>query len=106
MGGFLLLLALAVILSFFAFREGTDSSKQPMDYNSVVFAKKRLMKDKTKLSEEVATKDTSAPDIDMVYPSSKKYHRKGCRYASADIEPIPLTEAKSMGLSPCKICKS
>jgi len=111
MGGIMLLFTVAVIVSFFAFREGKDPVK-PNEYNSVVFAKNRLMKDKKKSSEisedtEASAKVSHNENIeaeDLVYASSKKYHREDCRFANRSSDPITIASAKSHGLTPCKIC--
>ncbi len=109
MGGFLLLLTIAVVVSFFAFREGKDISK-PVEYNSGAFAKNRLLKDRDKSKDEIKVfnenraKNEDSPAEAAVYASSKKYHRKECRFANKKNDPISLDEAKARGLSPCKIC--
>ncbi len=109
-GGFLLLLTIAVIISFFAFREGRDVSK-PVEYNSGAFAKNRLLKDRDKSKDEIlkfndeqSMKEEQDAQVRYVFASSKKYHRGECRFASKNSDPITLEEAESRGLSPCKIC--
>lgn len=110
MSGFLLLLIVGMVVSFFAFREGKDNSKLPMDYNSVVFAKNRLMRDKVKNSIEKNHTSNSFETAklrgtgEVVYASSKKYHRKECRFANKNSNPVSLETAKSQDLKPCKIC--
>lgn len=114
MGGIMLLFTVAVVISFFAFREGKDAAK-PNEYNSVIFAKNRLMKDKKKSSEvgkgiEVSAEVSHSENTDtigtedLVYASSKKYHRGDCRFANRSSDPITIASAKSHGLTPCKIC--
>lgn len=109
MGGFLLLLTIAVVISFFAFREGRDISK-PVEYNSGAFAKNRLLKDRDKSKDDIEkfnesrAKDETSPDEVTVYASSKKYHRKECRFANKNSDPISLDAAETRGLNPCKIC--
>ena len=111
MGSILLLFTIAVVISFFAFREGKGTVK-PMDYNSGVFAKSRLMKDKKKYSENTEEYLSASPsirndvenEITLVYISSKKYHKKDCRFASKNSNPIKIESAISKGLVPCKIC--
>jgi micrococcal nuclease len=51
--------------------------------------------------------DNSPANSKIVYanPSSQKYHRKNCRYASTNSVAMPLAEARQRGYSPCKICK-
>lgn len=38
-------------------------------------------------------------------PSGSKYHLETCRQVENTSERISLSEARAMGLSPCKICK-
>ncbi len=108
-GGFLLLLTIAVIISFFAFREGRDVSK-PVEYNSGAFAKNRLLKDRDKSKDDIQKfnegqvhEEAQVTEV-RVFASSKKYHREECRFANKNSGPITLEEAEARGLSPCKIC--
>lgn len=115
MGGFLILLSIAIVVSFFAFREGKAASK-PSSYNSVCFAKNRLIKDKNRSKEKIqefnnshslgtsSSSETIDPETHFVFISSKKYHREGCRFANQDSDPVSIEEARSRKLSPCKIC--
>ena len=115
MGGFLILLSIAIVISFFAFREGRATSK-PSSYNSVCFAKNRLIKDKNRSKEKIQefnnshsldtspNSNTTISEAIYVFISSKKYHRKGCRFANKDSDPISIEVARSRKLSPCKIC--
>ena len=110
MGGFLLLLTIAVVISFFAFREGRDITK-PVESNSGAFAKNRLLKDRdkskddiTKFNESKAKEMTQPAEVMLVYASSKKYHSRECRFANKNSDPITLDAAEARGLAPCKIC--
>lgn len=115
MGGFLILLSIAIVVSFFAFREGRTTSK-PSSYNSVCFAKNRLIKDKNRSKEKIQdfnnshslgttpSSNTNSSNAIFVYVSSKKYHREGCRFANQDSNPVSMEVAISKNLSPCKIC--
>lgn len=116
MGGFLILLSIAVVVSFFAFREGKNTSK-PSSYNSMCFAKNRLIKDKNRSKEKIKEfnnahslgnipgSDNSDPDTIYVFVSSKKYHKEGCRFANQNSDPVSIETARSRKLSPCKICR-
>lgn len=111
MGGFLLLLSIAVVISFFAFREGKNVSK-PSSYNSMGFAKTRLLKDKNRSKEKIEEfnnsqklKNSMDPNTTYVFVSSKKYHREGCRFANKNSDPVSIETARSRKLIPCKICK-
>jgi len=110
MGGILLLLTIAVVISFFAFREGRDVSK-PIEYNSVAFAKNRLLRDRDiskdsikEFNEAHSKKEVHHPEVKYVFVSSKKYHRADCRFANKNSSPIPIELADTNGLSACKIC--
>ena len=37
--------------------------------------------------------------------TGSKYHKSGCRYLKKSCIKISLKEAKSQGLTPCKVCK-
>lgn len=51
--------------------------------------------------------ETTENDTVMVYfsPSTKKYHRAGCRYVTKKSTAIPKSEAIARGLEACKICE-
>ncbi|RZJ28858.1 MAG: hypothetical protein EOO48_08915 [Flavobacterium sp.] len=38
-------------------------------------------------------------------PSGKKYHTAGCHMVKNTSEAISISDAKALGLEPCKICK-
>ena len=113
MGVFLLLLLIAIVVSFFAFREDRDISK-PISNNSVEFAKSRLLKDKDKYknnlynlkTEDLKPKEVSSVATSKIYVfvSSQKFHRENCRFANKKLDPISIESAKAQNLSPCKIC--
>ncbi len=95
--GMIILIIIAIFVVFFISREGR--SKKKSQSNTRDYAKNRLLKEKSKNSLNV-------PIEKLVYPSSKKFHKKECRYADLSKDPITIHEAKSRGLKPCKICKS
>lgn len=49
----------------------------------------------------------SEEESDIVFrtPSGSRYHRKGCRYVKSSAVSLTLSEAKRVGLHPCKVCK-
>lgn len=59
------------------------------------------------LWQDVPALDDSPTAAKIVYanPSSRKYHRKNCRYASAKSVAMPLAEARQRGYTACKICQ-
>lgn len=64
-------------------------------------------KTETKTTETVTTSKATDNGKDItvyVTNSGKKYHSDGCRYLSKSKIPISLSEAKSEGYTPCKVC--
>ncbi len=122
---FLLLVAVAILISFFAFREGKNTiPDEDKEYNTKYSALNRLNKEQKQNNSEVlveiigeeienptSKKEYSEPfiipDIKMVYMShgSKKYHKKECKFIRGEENPITVSEAENMGLTPCKVCK-
>jgi len=56
---------------------------------------------------ETSKKKSEEPLTETVYvtKTGKKYHRENCRFLSSSKIPIPLTEAKQKGYTPCSACK-
>ncbi|ADO84381.1 hypothetical protein [Ilyobacter polytropus] len=120
---FLLLAVAAVLISFFAFREGRNTiPDENKEYNTKYSALHRLSQDQDKNemqlsqeaeeiknnpSEEDHAEPFIAPEVKMVYMShgSKKYHKKGCKFIREEENPISVSDAEAMGLTPCKVCK-
>lgn len=120
---FLLLAVAAVLISFFAFREGRNTiPDENKEYNTKYSALHRLSQDqdknemqlsqeaeeiKTNPSEEDHVEPFITPEVKMVYMShgSKKYHKKGCKFIREEENPISVSDAEAMGLTPCKVCK-
>ncbi|WP_319371923.1 hypothetical protein [uncultured Ilyobacter sp.] len=120
---FLLLAVAAILISFFAFREGRDTiPDENKEYNTKYSALHRLTQDQDKneiqLSQETEEiKNTPSEEehaepfiiheLKTVYMShgSKKYHRKGCKFIREEENPITVSDAEAMGLTPCKVCK-
>jgi DUF1680 family protein len=120
---FLLLAVAAVLISFFAFREGRNTiPDENKEYNTKYSALHRLSQDQDKIemqlsqeaeevknnpSEEEHVEPFIVSEVKMVYMShgSKKYHRKGCKFIREEENPISVSDAEAMGLTPCKVCK-
>ncbi|WP_320047811.1 hypothetical protein [uncultured Ilyobacter sp.] len=120
---FLLLAVVAVLISFFAFRDGKNTiPDENKEYNTKYSALHRLSQDQDKIemqlsqeSEEIKNNPSEedhaepfiVPEVKMVYMShgSKKYHRKGCKFIREEENPISVSDAEDMGLTPCKVCK-
>ena len=121
---FLLLAVAAILISFFAFREGRNTiPDEDKEYNTKYSALHRLNQDQDKNEIQLAQKEAEEienqpseeeysepfiiPDVKMVYMShgSKKYHKKGCKFIREEENPITISDAENMGLTPCKVCK-
>lgn len=121
---FLLLAVAAILISFFAFRDGRNTvPDEDKEYNTKYSALHRLSQDQDKneiqmsqeenreLEHNSSEKEYSEPfmlhDVKMVYMShgSKKYHKKGCKFIREEENPITVSDAEDMGLTPCKVCK-
>lgn len=61
----------------------------------------------SKSTETVTTNKAASDGGDItvyITKSGEKYHADGCRYLSKSKIPISLSEAKSEGYTPCKVC--
>lgn len=60
----------------------------------------------SKTTKKAPTGSTSNKEVTVyVTNTGSKYHRSGCRYLKKSKIPIKLSEAKSQGYTPCKVCK-
>jgi hypothetical protein len=120
MGTFLLLAVVTVLVSCFAFRGGKNTvPDEEKEYNTKYSALNRLSTEQERnecmnsegvedgILEEGHIEPFVNPDLGLVYIShgSKKYHRKGCKFIRGEENPITVSEAEKLGLTPCKVCK-
>jgi hypothetical protein len=58
------------------------------------------------LAQPSASKRSTQPKTKIVYVTSTRYHREGCRYLlTRASRPMPLKEAKKSGFRPCAVCR-
>ena len=48
----------------------------------------------------------SSDKVVYISHASKKYHRQGCHFILDEEMPINVDEAKELGFSSCKVCRS